>query len=243
METSQHYGLQHKPFTVSGSTIEPQLNLIERSGRTVQVERQVMLVLLFLVERAGRVVTRDEILSALWSDSFSNDEALTQAVSKLRKALGDSAGESRTIQTIRKVGYLLIGPVSFPQRPQNGVRSVESAQGPTRGPRRTRNWSWAAIALVGTVTGMNALALYATKAKPVPRMVARTIIPGVDTSDVDLGTLADFRLGDMGGDGARLVLDSTAIAQVLDNLASQIVTAGLESVQIKRVAYVNGGED
>jgi hypothetical protein len=200
-----------------------------------------MLVLLFLVERAGRVVTRDEILSALWSDSFSNDEALTQAVSKLRKALGDSAGESRTIQTIRKVGYRLIGPVS-PHKRQEDSPSGVSVLDPMPAPRKRRNWSWAAIAVVGVVTGMNALALYTTEAKPAQRMVmARTIIPGVDTSDVDLGTLADLRLSDMSSEGARLVLDSTAIAQVLNNLASQIVTAGLESAQIKRVAYVNGG--
>ena len=48
-----------------------------------------MLLLLLLVQKADRVLTREDILHTLWPDSDSNDEAITQAALKLRRTLGD----------------------------------------------------------------------------------------------------------------------------------------------------------
>jgi len=102
MDSSLSTALQARSFRLADSIVKPQLNLIQRGHEFIQVERQVMLVLLFLSERVDQVVTREEILSALWSDSFSNDEALTQAVSKLRRSLGDSPTRSSAEKAITK---------------------------------------------------------------------------------------------------------------------------------------------
>lgn len=223
MEISLFTSQSGRPFSLSDSFIEPGLNLITRTSGSVQVERQVMLVLLFLVERADRVVTRDEILSALWSDSFSNDEALTQAVSKLRKALGDSAGESRTIQTIRKVGYRLIVPVSFDLASCDvSVPGEKQAVGQTL-KRKTRNWSWVAIAIIGFVTTINALSLFAPEQNHAPRMVrVRTVIPGVDTTDVDLNLPEDLKsLSDLINGGQQSL-------RIVDHSGSEIKDSDIE---------------
>lgn len=125
MKSSSTNAPESRPFTLAGATIEPLLNLISRDGQHFQVERQVMLLLLFLVENIDQVVTRESLLESLWENSVPKDEALTQAVSKLRKALGDSPTNGRLIQTIRKVGYRLTGPVSYAHE-SNLVKEAKS---------------------------------------------------------------------------------------------------------------------
>lgn len=102
-----------RPFALARVSIEPLLNQIERDGTVVRVERKVMLLLLLLAQHADCVLTRETILHTLWPDSDSNDEALTQAGSKLRRALGDCPRAGAIIQTIHKVGYRLNGPVMY----------------------------------------------------------------------------------------------------------------------------------
>ena len=182
-------------FTLADVVIEPQLNLIHHGGESVKVERQVMLLLLYMVKHAGCVVTREDILSELWSDSFSNDEALTQAVSKLRKSLRDSPRKGEAIQTIRKVGYRLTAPVSVAQELPEIQNSDAQQSFFKRKPSFTQKWSWVAIALIGALTIINGLTLLSNESNAEPRMVrVRTVIPGIDTSDVELRSLENLGL-------------------------------------------------
>lgn len=193
MEIDAYSAQNELSFSLGRSLVEPQLNLISRNDHQMQVERRVMEVLLYFVERPGRVVTRDELLSTFWSESLSNDEALTQAISKLRKALGDSAGESRSIQTIRKVGYRLVAPVAYHEPIRLSPHRVErSTTGRVHALKR-RDRSWIAISGLAVVTCFNALAisgLFTPGPEPQqPRMVRmRAIQPGVDTTNVELGS-------------------------------------------------------
>jgi Tol biopolymer transport system component len=75
-----------------------------------------MQLLVYLAEQAGNVVTRDQILEAVWEETFVTDEVLTSAIRKLRKAFGDEGVDPQFIQTIPKKGYCLIAPVSFAER-------------------------------------------------------------------------------------------------------------------------------
>lgn len=93
-------------------TVEPALNQLSAPGRAVKVEPKAMEVLVYLAERAGKVASREELLDAVWRGAVVGDDALTQVVIKLRKALGDSY-----IETIPKRGYRLIAPVSRPDAP------------------------------------------------------------------------------------------------------------------------------
>ncbi len=88
--------------------VEPALNEIRREGETLRIEPKAMEVLVFLANRAGQVVSRDELLSALWPGTVVGDDALSQAVIKLRKALRDPAKSPQYIETIPKRGYRLI---------------------------------------------------------------------------------------------------------------------------------------
>src|SRR4026207_492999 len=67
-------------------------------------------VLRYLVEHAGRVATKEEMLSAIWPDVTVSDESLTQCVSEVRRAIGDE--NQRIIKTVPRRGYLMDVPIS-----------------------------------------------------------------------------------------------------------------------------------
>lgn len=85
-----------------------------RAGESVHVEPKVMEVLLVLAARAGEAVSREALLDAVWPGLVVGDEALTQSIIKLRKALGDNPRTPSYIETIPKRGYRLIAPVLPP---------------------------------------------------------------------------------------------------------------------------------
>jgi adenylate cyclase len=66
-------------------------------------------VLRFLAEQAGQVVTKDELVEAVWPDVTVSDESVARCISDIRSAIGDSA--QHVIKTVPKRGYLLEGPV------------------------------------------------------------------------------------------------------------------------------------
>lgn len=70
-------------------------------------------VLLVLVGNAGRVVSRDTLMAEVWPDSLPTDDVITQAVTQLRKAFAEEAGNPRYIETIAKSGYRLLAPVRW----------------------------------------------------------------------------------------------------------------------------------
>jgi TolB-like protein/DNA-binding winged helix-turn-helix (wHTH) protein/Flp pilus assembly protein TadD len=92
-------------------TVLPELNSLQRDGRTVHLEPKVMQVLVTLSEQAGEVVSKEQIFKRVWPDTFVSDEVLTRAVSELRKAFEDNPQEPKYIQTIPKGGYRLVAPV------------------------------------------------------------------------------------------------------------------------------------
>ncbi len=104
-------------------TVEPALNQLSAAGETVKLEPKTMAVLVYLATRPGQVVSREALLSAVWSGAVVGDDSLTQVVIKLRKVLGDAPEKPVYIQTISKGGYRLIAPV---------VRSAEISSAPVR---------------------------------------------------------------------------------------------------------------
>ena len=100
--------------------VQPTLNQID-DGRAVRhLEPQVMDLLVFLASARGRVVSKEEILDAVWNGRFVADATLTRSMADLRRALGDTRTERRHIATIPKRGYRLVASVS-------GVGSTEPA--------------------------------------------------------------------------------------------------------------------
>ena len=81
-------------------------------------------MLRYLVENARRVVTKDEVMNAVWSGVTVTEESLTRCISEVRRALGDESHE--IVKTISKLGYLFDLPVA----------SVEAAEQAASGDER-----------------------------------------------------------------------------------------------------------
>jgi DNA-binding winged helix-turn-helix (wHTH) protein len=96
-------------------TFELDLNAgeLRKSGVKQRLQDQPFQVLALLLERAGDVVTREELQQKLWpSDTFVDfDHSLNTAINKVREALGDSASRPRYVETLARRGYRFIAPV------------------------------------------------------------------------------------------------------------------------------------
>ena len=84
---------------------------LERDGLAVPLTSKALETLLVLVRNRDRVLTKDELMKALWPDSFVEEVNLAQNVSAVRKALGEAAGENRYIATVPGRGYRFVGQV------------------------------------------------------------------------------------------------------------------------------------
>ncbi len=94
---------------------------LRKSGVKLRLQGQPVQVLTVLLERAGDIVTREELRQKLWaSDTFVDfDHSLNTAINKVREALGDSASSPRYLETLARRGYRFIAPVQTPiQTPQ-----------------------------------------------------------------------------------------------------------------------------
>lgn len=87
--------------------LDPGAFQLRRAGRPLRLERIPLQLLTFLAERRGRVVTRDEILAAIWGkDVFVDaDTSINTAVRKVRRALRDDPEDPRFVQTVPGKGY------------------------------------------------------------------------------------------------------------------------------------------
>lgn len=121
-------------------------NELGRGTETLRIEPKAIEVLMALAARAGEVVSREALLAQVWPAVVVGDEALTQSVIKLRRALGDDPRHPRYIETIAKRGYRLIAPVGG-----------EPAPLPARAHRRA--WASGAGAAVAVVAVL-ALAVF-----------------------------------------------------------------------------------
>lgn len=83
-----------------------------RGDRPVPLQPKALTVLHFLAERAGRLVTKDELLDAGWPGVFVGDAALKVCVREIRRALEDDAASPTYVETVHRRGYRFIAPVS-----------------------------------------------------------------------------------------------------------------------------------
>lgn len=135
---------------------EADLNTSElrKNGLKIKLQEQPFQVLALLLEHRGELVTREELRRVLWAgDTFVDfDVGLNVAIKKLRDAIGDSAENSRFVETIPRRGYRFISPVEE-------VAPVEATSRPSEKPRR-RNVIWACtLAMAGVLIllfGLNA---------------------------------------------------------------------------------------
>ena len=85
---------------------------VVRGGGIVELTPKLLDLLLYLLDNSGALVTKEQLLDALWPGANVTDNALAQAVSELRQALGDDAGTPQFIKTVARRGYRFIAPVA-----------------------------------------------------------------------------------------------------------------------------------
>lgn len=90
--------------------LDPQSRLLKRGGTTVPLTPKAFDVLLLLIQNAGRIVAKDELMNAVWPDSFVEESNLTQTIFMVRKALTETA-DRRYILNVQGQGYRFLVPV------------------------------------------------------------------------------------------------------------------------------------
>jgi len=173
-----------------------------RDGQPIALTPKAYDVLVVLVVRAGRLVTKEAILQQVWQDTFVDEGNIAYNVSTLRKALADEAAPHRYIETVPKRGYRFVAPVSVLSPALAVTPSVEAlcASSPTRSaalqiepqdvigeqknvrpaPIGVNAWTLGSAACVLVLAAVSAWLL--TRAGgvdgPAPRLIPLTSLPG-----------------------------------------------------------------
>lgn len=148
-------------FQLGQLRIDPSAGQVQGPGGMEKLDPKVMGVLVVIAEHAGEVVSRDDLLAALWPDAVVTDDALTRCFYELRRHLSRAGGNERyraLVETLPKRGYRLNGTV-VPLEPKAGDRPPE--------PRRQRTAAWAVAAAAAVVLAVIAALLIARRA-PAP---------------------------------------------------------------------------
>ena len=157
-----------EPRTVRFGVFEVDLRSgeLRRGGVRVPIQDQPFRVLVYLIERAGNLVSREELRDCLWPVEFVDfDHGLNTAIRKLRSALDDSADNPRFIETLSRRGYRFIAPVGRDDAPATPKAESATAR------ERLAFWGIGAI-LLAALVGV----LLAART-PAPSIVAVAILP------------------------------------------------------------------
>src|SRR6201994_1467249 len=92
--------------------LDPRRRTLSRAGSPVSLTPKAFDVLTFLAQNPHRLVTKEELLQAVWGDTFVEEGNLTQYISHLRKALDESSEDGRLIVTIARKGYQFTADVA-----------------------------------------------------------------------------------------------------------------------------------
>ena len=145
---------------------------LRKHGSKIKLQGQPFEMLLMLLESPGEVITREQMQQKLWPvDTFVDFEhSLNTSIKKLRHALNDSAAEPRYIETLPRVGYRFIAPVTVAEESSGDIAALPlQAPSPVDGipgttaevssPRHSFTWflglALAAFAIAGTAVAFN----------------------------------------------------------------------------------------
>src|SRR5215471_3864420 len=117
-------------FRIREWRVDPALDEISREGTTIKLEPRAMRVLVCLAERAGEVVSVDQLLETVWKDLVVTQHSVYQAIAVLRRALGDNPKNPTYIASVLRRGYRLIAPVEADAKTQNPVTLPAAASAP-----------------------------------------------------------------------------------------------------------------
>ncbi len=162
-------GFGKRPFELAEWLIQPAAGTATCGSRAVRLEPKVMAVLVYLADRAGEVVPKDQILGEVWRGTFVKEVVLARGISELRRLLGDDARSPRLIETLPKRGYRLIADV-VPLEVSSPSSSPPVAMDLRR--ERWRLVGWLAVPIVALLLAALLVVWYSVWAKPHPDSIA-----------------------------------------------------------------------
>lgn len=107
-----------KLFTFSDYSMDSAERTLTRNGHPINLAPRVFDTLLLFVKNAGRILSKERMLTEVWADSFVEENNLAQNISILRKALGETA-EFKFIETVPKFGYRFVADVTSQSGPDD----------------------------------------------------------------------------------------------------------------------------
>jgi DNA-binding winged helix-turn-helix (wHTH) protein len=177
-------------FEFNSATLE-----LRRNGAVVPIEPQPARALARLLDRAGEVITREDLKDAVWSKETHVDfeRGLAYLISQIRNALGDTADNPRFVQTLPRKGYKFIAPVQLlspaANRPGSNsadaeARTANASSTPLVAAVRRARWPW--IAVVGIVLVAMSFVLWG-RARATPASGPEVSVVAVSFFDSETG--------------------------------------------------------
>lgn len=119
--------IEHKPFVFTFADVEVREReyCIVKAGEVLPVEPKAFRVLVFLLRSPHRLITKDELLDAVWNDCAVSENSLTRSIALLRRLLGDDTREARYIATVPTVGYRFLCDVKAVEDGFPGVSAAD----------------------------------------------------------------------------------------------------------------------
>src|SRR5580704_16688605 len=117
--------------------VNPASGEISRDGETTRVEARTMRLLQCLAERPGEVVSIDDLLSQVWPDVTVSQDSVYQAVTSLRRLLGDDPKQPTYIATVPRLGYRMVATVG-PWADQSVARTGAQPSAQTDPPKNAQ---------------------------------------------------------------------------------------------------------
>src|SRR5262245_32258566 len=100
------------PLSFRGFRLDAKNAQLWRGTQEIALRPKAFAVLAHLLEHAGQLVTKQQLLDAVWPGTFVTDAVLKDSIRQLREALGDDADAPRFIETAHRRGYRFIGQIS-----------------------------------------------------------------------------------------------------------------------------------
>jgi Tol biopolymer transport system component/DNA-binding winged helix-turn-helix (wHTH) protein len=195
----------HMTYTFAGFTLDADRSCLTRDGQDIKLRPKSFDSLKYLIENRGRVVSKDELVHAVWPDSFVTDDSLVQCVRDIRRALDHNA--QHCIKTVPRRGYIFEAEVVENGWGTKENKEIERTSGsetvigedrqgvapsgipaahPAPQTRRLRPsgiqklWPWIVAALLVTIAGVTAWHFRPKITPPVWRAVPLTSYPGFE---------------------------------------------------------------
>jgi TolB-like protein/DNA-binding winged helix-turn-helix (wHTH) protein/Tfp pilus assembly protein PilF len=196
--------------------LDPLKRRLTRDGEPVRLTPKALELLLVLVEASGRTVEKDELLEKVWAGTIVEENNLNQAITALRKSLGDSRQDSQYIATVPGLGYRFVAEVrrvdDVPaQRREVAMEEAAKSSAPSRG----KIFRYALLIFAPLIVAVLAYALYTRETPPTVAVSSIMVLPlenlsGDPEQEYFADGITDALIGDLARIGGLHVISRTS---------------------------------